>query len=376
MKVIRKYSYTRRLLCLVVFFLLSLVSSSPTLSAENGSGKVYLPLMSSNAIAMPAAGEMWISAARLASLPTSGPAWNNLINAAQEDTNFPDIGDQDDDTDVYILAKALIYARTGQVHYRNEVVAVIAAAMGTETGAGILAVARNMQSLVIAAGLIDLETADPVLDTIFRQWLAVIPTVVFDGDGPAFSLRSCHETRPNNIGTHCGASRIAIALYLGDIAEVQNAAAVFKGWLGDRSAYAGFNFGDLDWQCNPSAPVGINPAGCTRNGHSIDGVLPDDQRRGGDFNWPPPQENYVWEALQGAVVQAALLNRAGFPTWDWQDQALLRAITWLYQHANYPAVGDDSWQPWLFNEVYSTNFSTQATSSPGKGMGWTDWTHN
>jgi hypothetical protein len=376
MKIIRKYPYMGRLLCLVVFFFLSSVSSNPTLSAENGNGDVYLPFVPSNTISTPTADEMWISAARLASLPTTGPAWNNLMNGAQEYANALDISDQDDDTDVYILAKALVYARTGQFQYRSEVIAAITAAMGTETGAGILAVARNMQSLVIAAGLIDLETADPVLNTIFRQWLATMQTTLFDGSGSAFSLRSCHETRPNNIGTHCGASRIAIAIYLKDIAEVQNAADVFKGWLGDRSAYTGFNFGDLDWQCNPSAPVGINPADCTRNGYSIDGVLPDDQRRGGGFIWPPPQENYVWEALQGAVVQAELLNGAGFPTWDWQDKALLRAITWLYQHANYPAVGDDSWQPWLFNEVYGTNFLTQATSSPGKGMGWTDWTHD
>ena len=62
----------------------------------------------------------------------------------------------------------------------------------------------------------------------------------------------------------------------------------------------------------------------THRGHSIDGVLPDDQRRGGPFEWPPPRENYVYEALQGATVQAALLSRAGYDAWDWGDQALLR----------------------------------------------------
>jgi hypothetical protein len=139
--------------------------------------------------------------------------------------------------------------------------------------------------------------------------------------------------------------------------------------------YAGFTYGDLDWQCNPGQPVGINPAGCTRNGHSIDGVLPDDQRRGGGFVWPPPQENYVWEALQGAIVQAELLTRAGYPAWQWENQALRRAINWLHEQANYPAAGDDSWQPWLFNHTYGTNFPAPLPSSPGKGMGWTDWTH-
>jgi hypothetical protein len=329
-----------------------------------------------NSVTVPGAREMWISNTNLDALPTSGPGWNNLMSAAQENTNNPNLSDKTDDTDVYVLAKALVYARTGQTQYHTQVLTGIAAAIGTESGSGILAVARNLQSYIIAAGLIDLETTSPELDYTFRQWLSTIRTVVFDGDGPAYSLISCHNIRPNNIGTHCGASRIAIAIYLDDTNDLQNAAAVFKGWLGDRDTYTGFNFGDLEWQCNPSAPVAINPAGCTRSGYSIDGVLPDDQRRGGDFSWPPPQENYVWEALQGAVVQAGLLSQAGYPAWTWQENALLRAITWLHQHANYPATGDDSWQTWIFNLAYGTNFPTPQTSSPGKGMGWTDWTHN
>ena len=323
----------------------------------------------------PAAGEMWISSATLASLPTSGTAWNNLWNAAQQSTTSPNVGDQNDTTDVYVLAKALVYARTGQTQYRTEVMAAIVAAMGTESGAGILGPARNIQAYVIAADLINLESVDSQLNSVFSQWLSSIRHVVFDGAGPSLSIISCHESRPNNFGTHCGASRIAIALYLNDTADLQAAANVFKGWLGDRDAYSDFSYGELDWQCDSSAPVGINPVGCTRNGQSIDGVLPDDQRRSGDFSWPPAQENYVWEALQGAIVQAELLTRVGYPAWQWQDKALLRAINWLHEEANYPAGGDDSWQPWLFNYAYGSNFPAPSSSSPGKGMGWTDWTH-
>ena len=323
----------------------------------------------------PSSGGMWISSATIAGLPTTGPAWNNVLNAAQQNTIFPNISDQNDDTDVNVLAKALVFARTGQTQYRSEVIAAITAAIGTESGSGILAVGRNLQAYVIAADLIDLQSANPTVDIIFRQWLATIRNVVFNGAGPSLSIISCHESRPNNFGTHCGASRIAIALYLGDTADLQDAANVFKGWLGDRNAYAGFSYGDLDWQCNPAAPVGINPPGCTKNGHSIDGVLADDQRRSGGFTWPPPQENYVWEALQGAIVQAELLTRAGYPAWQWQSQALLRATTWLHQEANYQATGDDTWQPWFFNYVYGSNFPAPLPSNSGKGMGWTDWTH-
>jgi hypothetical protein len=320
-------------------------------------------------------GGIWLSAAELAALPASGTAWNNLLNAAQRDTSQPNISDQNDRTDVDVLAKALVYARTGDSRYRNEAITGIMAAIGTEGDAttGILAVGRNTMPYVIAADLVNLP-ANSAEDQVFRAWLANLRHSVFSGGG-SHSLISCHEQRPNNFGTHCGASRIAIALYLGDSVELDRAATVFRGWLGDRNAYTGFSFGDLSWQCNSNQPVGINPAGCTRDGHSIDGVLPDDQRRGGAFTWPPPKENYVWEGLQGAVVQAQLLHRAGYPAWEWQDRALLRAVTWLHSQANFPAEGDDRWQPWLVNYAYGTNFPAPSPTSPGKGMAWTDWTH-
>ena len=62
-----------------------------------------------------------------------------------------------------------------------------------------------------------------------------------------------------------------------------------------------------------------------------DGVLPDDQRRSGGFVWPPTKENYVWEALQGAIAQAVILHRAGFldgrkATTHWGALHELRAL--------------------------------------------------
>src|SRR5690606_16027986 len=108
------------------------------------------------------------------------------------------------------------------------------------------------------------------------------------------------------------------------------------------------------WQCDPDRPVGVNPRGCTRYGRDLGGVLPDDQRRGGSFSWPPPHENYVWEALQGAVVQAVILERAGYPAFEWGDRALLRAVEFLHARLGYEAEGDDGWQPHLFNFYYGS----------------------
>jgi hypothetical protein len=189
-------------------------------------------------------------------------------------------------------------------------------------------------------------------------------------------LRTIHENRPNNWGTHAGAARAAVAAYLNDEDELRRTAEVFRGWLGDRLAYAGFKFGDLSWQCEADFPIGINPKGCVKDIHSIDGVLPDDQRRSGSFRWPPPKENYVYEALQGAVVQAEILSRAGYDSFNWSDKALLRAIQWLYEKAQFPAVGDDTWILPIIDAHYGTDFAASLRKvHPGKNMGWTDWTH-
>jgi hypothetical protein len=241
-------------------------------------------------------------------------------------------------------------------------------AIGTERGGRTLALGRNLVSYVIAADLIDLKRYDAGIDQQFRSWLAAVRTETLDGK----MLISTHELRPNNWGTHAGASRVAADRYLGDMADLAKAAQVFQGWLGDRSAYAGFSYGDTSWQADPGKPVGINPSGAIRNGQSIDGVLPDDQRRAGGFTWPPQKENYVWEGLQGAVVQAELLQRAGYDAWNWSDRALLRAVLWETTVARFPAQGDDTWQIWLLNHAYGTALPTSPANT-GKNMGFTDW---
>jgi hypothetical protein len=246
------------------------------------------------------------------------------------------------------------------------------ATSGTYSGRA-LALARELAAYVIAADLIDLKTADPALDTSFRaklRELRTTPTV----DGPS-NLVTCHESRPNNWGTNCGATRAAIAAYLGDTADLDRTAKVFKGWLGDRASYAGFAYGDLSWQCNSSAPVGVNPKGCLKSGHPVDGVMPDDQRRGGTFTWPAPQEPYTWGALQGVVPMAVILHRRGYDVFNWQDRAVLRTFQWLHDVNDYPAVGDDSWLPHLVNHFYGTAFPAPNPAQPGKNIGWADWTH-
>lgn len=311
---------------------------------------------------------IWISSEEVAALPTTGISWRKLKRRADMPLGVPDLSNQDDMENVKVLAKALVYARLGNSIYRDEVIDACMMAIGTERGGRSLSLARELAAYVISADLVGLP---PKEDERFRNWLRAVLKENLQGR----TLVSTHEDRPNNWGTHAGASRAAVAVYLGDENELAETARVFKGYLGDRTAYSGFRYGELSWQFDPSRPVGINPKNAVKAGHSIDGVLPDDQRRGGEFRWPPPKENYVYEALQGALVQAVILYRAGYDVWEWEDRALLRAFTWLHDVAHFPAEGDDVWQPHIVNYYYNTNFPAPIPTRPGKNMGWTDWTH-
>jgi hypothetical protein len=276
---------------------------------------------------------------------------------------------------VHTLAKALVFARTGEPRYRDEVRHLCMAAIGTERGGRTLALGRELAAYVIAADLVGLEREE---DAKFRDWLRNCLDETLDGK----TLRSTHEQRPNNRGTHAGASRAAVAAYLGDCAELERTARVFRGWLGDRAVYAGFKFGeDLSWHADPVLPLGINPLGATRRGESIDGVIPDDMRRGGGFRFPPAHTNYPWGALEGAVMTVEILHRQGYDTWNWGDQALRRAVQFLfglsrrYPKAGWWAAGDDCWTVWVVNRAYGASFPTVTPARPGKNMAWTDWTH-
>jgi hypothetical protein len=329
---------------------------------------VGVAVLPAAAQAAPTKGIM-LNQAEISALPAYGPAWDALVKRAKSTWPAPNIADQNSMTDVYTLAGALYYAKTGDAAMRTKVRNTIMAAMGTEKGGRVLALARGLQSYVLAADLIDLRSYSAADDASFRSWLSAVRTEPMT---ECDNLILCHEKRPNNWGNHSGASRIAADIYLGDASDLARAATVFRGYLGERSAYAGFKYGELSWQANPSAPVGINPPGATKNGLNIDGVLPDDQRRGG-VCCTLVKENYVYEGLQGAVAAAYLLSRQGYNAWNWGNQAIKRAFIWETTVNYFTATSDDSWQPWLVNKVYGLKLGCNAGAGPGKGFGYADW---
>lgn len=340
---------------------------------------------------------IWISRAELRRLPTSGPAWERLKEAADGELRPRKIADQDSNHDVKTLAVALVYARTGESSYREKAAEAIAGAVGTEEGGRTLALGRNLLSYVIAADLIDFRAYDPIREAEFRAWLRSVRHEPLGSDAIADqTLIGTAERSASNWGGMAGASRVAVAAYLDDEQDLARAAKVMKGWLGDRSAYPGipgphygpedagrgFHSGgsneDLSWQADPSRPRGVNPKGAAKAGHSIDGALPDDMRRGGSFTWPPEYTQYPREALSGYVPLAELLHRQGYDVYAWENKALLRAARFLFElEREFPE--EEWWEPgvpayWIVNYRYGTSFPVEGTGL-GRNVDWTDWTH-
>lgn len=309
---------------------------------------------------------IWIDPVAIPELPTRGPAWERVREYALGDWGDPDIGDQNSDHDAHTLAGALYAARLDDAPMRRRVIDALETVEGSETDE-ILALSRNLVDYVIAADLIEYRTPE------FEAWLDA--SLERRGSSRA-GIRTLKESAlrdPTNHGSHARSSVLAVARYLGDDTLVGVVAARFRDWLGRSSD--DFEWRELDWQADPDRPRGVNPPGSEIDDQDVDGVLPEEQRRSGDYADPAPREPYVWEGLQGAIVTAELLDRAGYEAWEWEDRALLRAIEWLYADNDYPAEGDDRWIPWLVNARYDTALPVESPTRPGKSVGFTDWTH-
>ncbi len=345
---------------------LSLALISPSLGAQQQGSRRWI----------------WISPEEVRQLPSSGRAWDLMVSDANQNLMNVDLGDQNNKHDSYMMAAGLVYLKLKETNhpsaesYRSRVQRACIAAIGTENNAAdALAPCRQVCAVVIAANLIDWD--DSAEKARFRDWVDDIRFKVFP-DGR--SITSTHEDRPNNWGTHAGASRLACAIYLKDWRTAFRCAQVLAGWLGNREAYHGFDYADLSWQADERAPVGVNPKGAVKEGYDIDGVLPDDQRRAGSFpdTWTE-KTNYVYEALQGIVTMAAMLDHQNLEAWGWSDSAIRRAFAWLDRVHHQPLTdgingSDDVWQGYLINHIYGTGFPEPASTSPGKAVGYTDWT--
>src|SRR5262245_41773411 len=108
---------------------------------------------------------IWIDRSALASLPMRGAGWNNVIEAAGKGCGTPDLSNQEDGTNVCIMAKALAFARTREPRYGIDVRAALRSIVEAPQYRGrALSLGRELAAYVIAADLVDLRTLDRELD--------------------------------------------------------------------------------------------------------------------------------------------------------------------------------------------------------------------
>lgn len=312
----------------------------------------------------------------LLALPTSGTAWNNLKNVADGDLGTADISDQDNTHAIRTLGTALVYARTGENVYGDKAHKAVMAAIGTEEGGQTLALGRSLGAYVLAADFIRLHELAPNDDETFRVWLDDVRTKHIGNHGRWVNLTQTHENTANNWGTFAGASRLAASMYLDDTEDVDRVAQIFRGWTGDRSYYDEFQptaAWDGSWACDEDNWVPVNPE-CVKDGINIDGALVEEVSRGGSLSEPPGSSgmSYSWEAMQGVVLQAELLSRAGYDAWNWSDQSLLRATDFLWRMGWDIEYTVQRYVPWIINARYGTDYPTRDAHF-GRVFGYTDW---
>jgi hypothetical protein len=322
-------------------------------------------------LAANADGGLWTSAAELSRIPASGPGWQAVREAADQDISNPRLWDQEDNRNVYALAAGIVYARTGEVRFKNKVVEACERliAQGRPKGRT-LAWGRELGAYVLAADLVGYRTAS------WERWLRNMAEVYVAEEGR--TLQQTFRQRPNNWGSHAFGTLAAIYSYLGDKAALSGLRDYWvRGVVGPNP---GYRYGDdLSWHADPNDPRLINPAGATKHGMSIDGVIPDDLRRGDSFREPPAHTGYAWEFLQGVVMAARILERAGMPIWDVGDRAIYRAASALQvqfqeRYGDWAAEGDDEWMLPLLDNAYGTDWSSARRHHQlwayGKNTGW------
>ena len=315
--------------------------------------------------------------------PMSGSAWNALKTVALRTISTPRLADPDDEESIEALAAALVYARSGTTSYRNKARKAIMASIGTEVSSdsnAMLGVARNLGTIVLAADLIDLRNNFPTDDKRFRTWLSAVRTKRIGSHSKWYTLIGTHKSSANNWGAFAGASRIAASRYLGDTTDVARAARVLRGFLGDRTAYASFRTPDsaaLSWGCSSLSTWRPVTGTCTKGGHSLSGAIIEDVSRGGAYAWPPRGSGitYMQESLQGLLVQAELLQRAGYEPYKWSGRGLRRIASFVSSYSGWNPSTASYHVPWILNARYGIRLPVKGARY-GRMFGFTDWLYN
>jgi len=313
-----------------------------------------------------AAGGLWLSESELNALPTSGPAWDQVRSAASGWPGGQAVLSSNDSThDVDTMAAALVAARTDDGALRSRVCATVESLPGAGLSRA-LELGRSLPGYVIAADLTGCAIDEP--------WLRSVLTRPLQGHSGGGNLLETAQRSANNWGAMARAAVSAAAAFLDDGALLAEMGRAHREYAGEAVSPERLQYTDTSWHADPADKAGINRPGATIGGQDVSGVIPEDQRRTGEFAWPPPCGNYPFGGLQGEVTAAVILDRAGAVSFRAGSNALVRAAAWLYGHG-CPATGDDRFVTPLLNRLGGSSFPVDPSAGPGKVAAWSAWTH-
>ncbi len=398
------------------------VSVTPTVTPTR------TPTPTSGTTPSPVSKGIWISAEEIAKLPIAGQAnclsgslcanaWNDILAAANADWGTANVSDYAGLAHSQkIYAGALVAAKYKSMNkpeastYYQKVVQGLTNVMGTEKPAlpssgggkvdGSLAISRQLLRYIISADLLGIypDGNSTSIGTKWGNYMQYMFTTKFtfrvDDGGKTISQ---NHLCGSNMCAMSGASRVALAAYLKNTTELNNAWNTFRRYTGDLSSPVSIEFSatGLNWyhvsSSDDAHKFGINPKGATCYGKSYpaDGVIPNDQGRGGDCpsssSTEPLYTQYPWEGMQGAYAQAFMLNRLGYNQnglnpFDINDKALLRAVQYQWSlQQKFGGVWYDktraSWVKHLANKFYSYKPLQYDASDEGRNMAFTQWTN-
>ncbi|HEX9974807.1 MAG TPA: T9SS type A sorting domain-containing protein [bacterium] len=329
---------------------------------------------------------LWSSAAELSYKPMSGPAWDAVKNAADQNFYPPVIENNNHPSNVYALAAGIVCARlvTEQGRepeaemYKNRIIQVVEHLIAdgipddcpnNPDDCNTLRWARNTGAFVLAADLVGYKTEE------FNAWCRNMAEVWIASDGR--TLLQMFKERASNWGAMAFGSLCAIYAYLQDTTRLNEIRDYWiKGIMGPNPCYTNYTK-DLSWQFDPDDPRIINPKDAVKQGLIIDGVIPVDQRRSGSFQIPPNYTNYHWGHLQGLITAARILERVGLSIWAIGDSAIYRAayhyqVSWEQEFGGFMARGDDEWLLPFLDDAYGTKWAQNQERlwEHGKIAGW------
>ena len=135
---------------------------------------------------------IWSSVSELGNKSTSGPEWGAVLDGAKENTSSPSLSNQDDHTGVHVLAKAIVYVKTGDEKYKNEAIQSIEKLVANGRPSGrTLAWGRNICGYVAAADLLNYH------NSAFKDYCRHLVTD-WQGSQLNRNLREMVEYKPSN----------------------------------------------------------------------------------------------------------------------------------------------------------------------------------